>query len=124
MVHERFNTKVDVGTAIGVTRQHQALLEFGAQDVHTKDFASCTDAEQATVRTDTEEQYIPYAFLRQSGKQHVNLCQDIQNDFTTGENKYPKTRQQTLHLLVKYSKTAVSKTTQSEGTSVEFRSQP
>jgi hypothetical protein len=27
---------------------------------------------------------------------------DLQNDFTTGDNRYPKNRQQTLHLLDKY----------------------
>jgi hypothetical protein len=42
---------------------------------------------------------------------------DLQNDFTTGDNRYPKNRQQTLHLLDKYSKTAVARTTQSEGSS-------
>jgi hypothetical protein len=47
---------------------------------------------------------------------------DLQNDFTTGDNRYPKNRQQTLHLLEKYSKTAVAKVTQSEGTSFAQRS--
>jgi hypothetical protein len=42
---------------------------------------------------------------------------DLQNDFTTGDNRYPKNRQQTLHLLDKYSKTVVAKVTHSEGTS-------
>jgi hypothetical protein len=32
--YERFNTKVDVGEAIGVTRQHKVLLEYVAQEVH------------------------------------------------------------------------------------------
>jgi hypothetical protein len=42
---------------------------------------------------------------------------DLQNDFTTEHNHYPKNRQQTLHLLDKYSKNVVPKVTQSEGTS-------
>jgi hypothetical protein len=58
-----------------------------------------------------------YAFLRQSGIQHGNLKVDLQNDFTTGDNRYPKNRQQTLYLLEKYSKTVIPKVTQSEGTS-------
>jgi hypothetical protein len=41
---------------------------------------------------------------------------DLQNDFTTGDNRYPKNHQQTLHLLDKYSNTVVPKVTQSEGT--------
>jgi hypothetical protein len=69
------------------------------------------------VRDDAEERYVSYAFLRQSGTQHGNLKVDLQNDFTTGGNRYPKNHQQTLHLLDKYSKTVVAKVTHSEGTS-------
>jgi hypothetical protein len=46
---------------------------------------------------------------------------DLQNDFTTGDNRYPKNRQQTLHLLDKYSKTVVARVTQSEGNSFSKR---
>jgi hypothetical protein len=73
--------------------------------------------EQQLVRDNTEERYISYAFLRQSGTQHGNLKVDLQNDFTASENRYPKNRQQTLHLLDKYSNTVVAKVTHSEGTS-------
>jgi hypothetical protein len=119
--YERFNTKVDVGEAIGVTRQHKALLEHLAQEqtVGTTivTFDSLTADQQAAVRIDAEERYISYVFLRQSGPQHGKLKVDLQNDFTTGDNHYPKTRQQTLHLLDKYSKTTVTKPTNSEGAS-------
>ena len=119
--YERFNTKVDVGEAIGVTRQHKSLLEHVAQELTVGTtvvtFSSLTDEQQDAVRKDTEERYISYVFLRQSGAQHGKLKIDLQNDFTTGDNHYPKTRQQTLHLLDKYSKTSLSKTTNSEGAS-------
>jgi hypothetical protein len=71
-------------------------------------------AEQKLVRDDAEERYVSYAFLRQSGIQHGNIKVDLQNDFTTGDNHYPKNRQQMLHLLDKYSKTMIPKVTQSE----------
>jgi hypothetical protein len=120
---KRFNTKVDVGVAIGVTCQHKSLLEHVAQeqnatgtvDVVTFDSLSTTD--QDLVRKDAEERHISHTFLRQSGPQHGKLKVDLQNDFTAGNNYYPKTRQQTLHLLDKHSKTAVTKPTPSEGAS-------
>jgi hypothetical protein len=57
-------------------------------------------------------------YLHQSGAQHGNLKVDLKNDFTNGSNRYPKTHQQTLHLLNKYSKTVVvPKMTSSEGSS-------
>jgi hypothetical protein len=116
--YEKFNTKVDVGSAIGVTRQHKVLLEYVAQENHTLTFAALSAEQKQAVREDTEERYISYAFLHQSGAQHGNLKVDLRNDFTTGSNRYPKTHQQTLHLLDKYSKTVVvPKTTSSEGSS-------
>jgi hypothetical protein len=106
--YEHFNMKVNVGAAIGMTRQHKVLPEYVAMELHTQTFATLGAAEQQAVREDAEERYISYAFLRQSGTQHGNLKVDLQNDFTTGDNRYPKNRQQTLHLLDKYSKTVDS----------------
>jgi hypothetical protein len=88
-----------------------------AQESYTRAFMDLKPVEQQLVRDDAEEQYVSYAFLRQSGRQHGNLKVDFQNDFTTGDNHYPNNRQQTLHLLDKYSKTVVAKVTHSEGTS-------
>jgi hypothetical protein len=115
--YERFSTKVDVSEAIGVTRQHKVLLDYVAQESYTKSFEGLGVTEQKIVRDDAKERYVPYAFLRQSGIQHGNLKVDLQNDFTIGDNRYPKNRQKTLHLLHKYSNTVVPKVTQSEGTS-------
>jgi hypothetical protein len=120
--YERFNTKVDVGDAILVMRQHKVILEYVAQDTHTSAFTDLGAAEQRVVRDDADEWYVSYAFIQQSGNQHGNLKVDLQNYFTTGDNRYRKNRQQTLHLLDKYSKTAVSKVTQYEGTSFAQRS--
>jgi hypothetical protein len=111
------NTKVDVSGSIRVTRQHKVLLECVAQKSYTRAFTDLGPVEQQLVRDDAEEKYVSCAFLRQSGTQHGNLKVDLQNDFTTGNNRYPKNRQQTLHLLDKYSKTVVAKVTHSEGTS-------
>jgi len=116
--YERFNTKVDVANAIGVTRQHKVLLEWVSQETHNQAFDTLTPQQKETVRADAEERYLAYAFLRQSGKQHTTLRVDLQNDFTTGDNRYPRDHQQTLHLLDKYAKTTVYKPpVQSEGSS-------
>jgi hypothetical protein len=114
--YECFNTKVDVSGAIGVTRQHKVLLEYVAQESYTRAFTDLGPVEQQLVRDDAEERYVSYTFLRQSETHHGNLNLDLQNDFTTGDSRYPKNRQQTLHLLDKYSKTVVAKVTHSEGT--------
>jgi hypothetical protein len=121
--YERFNTRIDVGTAIGVTRQHRVLLEHvAAEAIPPTLFENMTPEQQTDTRDKAEERYLSYVFLRQSGKQHNKLKIDLQNDFTTGDDRYPKNRQATLHLLDKYSKsTVVSHTTPSEGTSFAQR---
>ena len=46
-------------------------------------------------------------FLRQIGKQHNNLKTDLLNDFTTGDDWYPKNHQATLYFLDKYNKSEI-----------------
>ena len=48
--YERFNTKVDVGEAIFVTRQHKVLLEYVEQELYTQTFSALTEAEQTVTR--------------------------------------------------------------------------
>jgi hypothetical protein len=89
-----------------------------AQENHTLAFTALSAEQKQAVSEDAEESYISYTFLHQSGAQHGNLKVDLRNDFTTGSNRYPKTHQQTLHLLDKYSKTVVvPEMTPSEGSS-------
>jgi hypothetical protein len=120
--YDRFNTKVDVRGAIGVTRQHKVLLEYVAQESYTRSLTDLGPVEQQLVREDAEERYVSYAFLLQSGTQHGNLKVYLQNDFITGDNHYPNNSQHTLHLLDKYSNTVVAKVTHSEGNSFAKKS--
>lgn len=71
--YERFSIKIDVGSAIGITRQHKVLLEFVTREKHTDSFDNLSDVQQEEVREDAEERYLSYMFLRQSGPQHGNL---------------------------------------------------
>jgi hypothetical protein len=78
--HERCNTKVDVSRAIGVTRQHNVLLEYLDQESNTRAFTDLGAAEQQLVRDDTEERYVSCAFLCQSGTKQVTsrwICRTI-----------------------------------------------
>ena len=72
-------------------------------------FESCTEKHQESVRTDSKDRYLSYMLLRRIGNQHIKFKVDIQNNFTTGNNLYPKSCPQTLHLMDKYSKIAAIK---------------
>ena len=94
-----FNTKIDGYYSIGVTRQQKSLLEYVAQEAHSLDFDSCTEEQQAAVLIDSTQRYLSYKLLIQSGSQHIKLEVYLKNDFTTGNNIYPKYRPQTIHIL-------------------------
>jgi hypothetical protein len=49
---QKFNTKVDVGSAIGITQQHKVLLEYMAQENHTLTFATLSAEQKQAVRED------------------------------------------------------------------------
>ena len=66
--YEVFNTRADVAIAVGVTREHKAILDFSAQETYNQDFESLTDTEKDVVREDAKEQYLAYCMLRMSGK--------------------------------------------------------
>ena len=64
--YDLFNTKVDVSTATGITRQHTVILEYVAQDMHVSPFTNITPLEQEVGRINAEERYLSYDFLHQS----------------------------------------------------------
>ena len=51
--YEKFNTKFDVGDAIGVTREHEVIMEWTSQDVHKQAFSTLLDAEKEVIRADS-----------------------------------------------------------------------
>ena len=65
--YERFDTRIDVGTAIGVTRQHLVLLDHVALKAGMS-FAAQNASEQKATRETAKERYLSYVFLCQSGK--------------------------------------------------------
>ena len=79
------------------------------------DFDSCMEEQQTDVHIESEKRYFSYALFRYSGTQHSELKVDLQNDFTTGNNIYPKSHPQTLHLLDKHINIAVPKIPASKG---------
>ena len=63
---------------------------------------------------DAEEWYLAYILLQQSGRQHVKLNSDIHNNYTTGDDIYPNTRQNTLHLLTQYTNPTIPRNSESQ----------
>ncbi|MGL5935255.1 MAG: hypothetical protein ACRCZI_06490, partial [Cetobacterium sp.] len=121
--HERFNTKVSIGDTLGVSRDHTMALNYVAKERFNKEFDDLIDDdERESVRSDAQERYLAYIFLRQSGPQHEKLKTDLGDAFTVAGDSmtrariYPKTRDEVYGQLQRYHK--VKKTTvTSEGSS-------
>ena len=75
------------------------LLEHVYQENHSETFENITEEEQTIRRADVEEIYLAYVLLRQSGRQHVKLRSEIHKNYNTEYYRYPKTQNNTLHLL-------------------------
>ena len=108
--YEWFNTNVDVGEAIDITRKHSVLMEDTAQDFKKKLISL------VQMKTGSKKGYkvkVPLVhLLRKSGKQHNKLKVDLKNYFATGDYWYPKNTQVTLMILYKYTKySAIQQTT-------------
>lgn len=78
-------------------------------------FADLTEDEQAVIKTTVTEKFLSYMFLRQAGKQHADLRTDLQNNYTGGDDRYPDTRQTTLHVFDRYVKTPTQTVEPSQG---------
>ena len=70
---------------------------------------------------DAEERYLAYVLLQQIERQHVKLNIDIHNDYTTGDDRYLKTRKNNLHLLTHYTKPTITRNSESPGKSFAQR---
>ena len=65
--------------------------------VHKKDFSTLKYVKKEVIRADAAERYLSYIFLRQSAKSSEELKVNLSDNYTTGENKYPATRQENFH---------------------------
>ena len=83
--YERFNTKVDVGTIIGVTRHYSVLFELTAHSTHIASYQDITNNKRIEIKFDAEERYITNIFLKQSTKTSEKLRTNMSDDYTTGE---------------------------------------
>ena len=119
--YEQFNIKADVGTSIGVTRQHSVLLEWTAQSTHIISYQDITNDQKIEIQTYAEERYLTYSFLKHSAKTSEKLSTNLCDDYTTGENKHTMSRQATLHCLEKHSKSVVHAPIAQEGSSFAQR---
>jgi phosphoribosyl-ATP pyrophosphohydrolase len=111
--HERFDTKINIGELIGVSRIHDLALNYVAEEQYKNMFAALDEDEQELAREDAKEWHLAYIFLQQSGNQYDQLKRDLSNDYTKAGNSearakvYPKTRDDVYGYLQRYSKTIV-----------------
>ncbi|MGL5935066.1 MAG: hypothetical protein ACRCZI_05535, partial [Cetobacterium sp.] len=113
--YEKFNTRVDVAKAVGVTRIHKGAIEHTAKEIYKKDVDDLTNKELEDVEEKAEERYYAYIMLQNSSAEHGKLKAGLVGDYAKGQDHFPKNRQAVLHLLDKHSKNARPRQTPSEG---------
>ena len=93
---------------MGIRFLHTTLIEYVAKDVHDKEFKDMTEAQKTEVEKYSEDRYLAFLMLRNDGKEHDHLRDDLNNEFSKDNDQYPKTRQQCAYLLQNYSKNRVA----------------
>ena len=114
--YERLNTKIDVAESVGVSFDFERIWEYCAQETHKQSYSSLTSDKQALARSEAKERVLSYALIVSSSNQHKKIKEDLSNDFTKGEDYYPRDRSQALMMMDHYSKSPTAVVV-SEGTS-------
>ena len=112
---------MDVGTAIGITSKYDVLMKWTSQQVEKQSFTTLSDDKKLEICEEAEERYLTYVFLKQSVKTSKKLRTSISDNYTTGDNKYPTTRQEKFQYLDKHSNIFVRTPTDPEGSSFTQR---
>ena len=90
-------------------------MEWTEQSIHSASYQDITNDQKIEIQADAEERYLAYIFLKQSAKTSEKLRTNLSDDYTTGENKYPMSRQATLQYLEKRSNSVVRAPIAQEG---------
>ena len=57
------------------------MIEYFAKNVHDKEFKDLTEAQKTEVKKYYEERYLAFLMLRNAGKEHDRLRDDLNNDY-------------------------------------------
>ena len=82
-----------------------------------KAFEDLDPGIQMEIVEETEEAFQTYAMLMLSSRVNDKLKEDLQNFYATGDDKYPKKRTDLVHVLDQYTKKAMVKAVESQGSS-------
>jgi hypothetical protein len=102
--YDQFVSKIKVARALRSFNASFAMYENDAQRLHSKGFFDLDEEEMEEIREVSEERYLGYHFVRNSGPQHSRYRTDLSNQFAQGKNNYPQTLQEAYDVLQRYEK--------------------
>ena len=105
--YECFNTKYEVAKSVGMQFNNiEVLWEYCTallNDNAGASFASLSVEDQALAMANAEDRLLAYLFIQNSNEKMDSLKRKLQNDYTKGNDQYPKTRSTALMFLDHYS---------------------
>ena len=118
--YDRHVTRSEVDQSIGIQRIEPWLLDYMKNrrpKLKRKVFEDLDPDVQIEIVEETEEAFQTFAMLVQASKVHDKLKEDLQNFYATGDDKYPKKRTDLVHVLDQYTKKAIVRAVESQGSS-------
>jgi hypothetical protein len=90
-----------------INLDHEIIWKYEAKKVYGAEIDSLDPSTQAECKNTARERLFAYIMLRQSNKTNSKLKTDLHDDFSKGQDNYPKTRSETLRLLDVHTKTSI-----------------
>jgi hypothetical protein len=101
---QRFQNLVDVASAYNGQLYDQSILNIIMERRHSGlTYETLTEEQKLDVKSSASELYQATMFLHQSDRhQYGKLLEELENDFTKGNDDYPQTLVKAYHLLSGY----------------------
>ena len=101
--YEQFKNQTDILTHIGAGIGDDEAIMNQVLQSQGIDVDDATDAQQETVETEGIQRYLALAFLMGSDRSRFGrLLEKLENDFTAGNDNYPKTLTDAYNMLLEW----------------------
>ena len=101
---DKFNNVVDITIAYNRQLHDHASTDIATETAHAGvDYDTLTAPHQSIVHENAKDMYLAFAFLCQIyRKRHGRLLEELENDYTKGNSKYPTNVVTTYRMISEY----------------------
>ena len=114
---QRFKNYTDIATSFDGNLHDEAITRMACREEHDhSDIEGLDEDEKTAVDEKASNMYLSIAFLQQSDRRHyAKLSEDLENDYTKGNDNYPRDVTKAYQLLNDYKDAGAKREAQAQG---------